>query len=91
MTREEKYLEKWKKIKSKGLLSYLFKIGLGYYGLTFFLIWVFISPLIDNNFQFSFIYKETFKTKLLVFGILSPMCGILMSYIGWKTFERKYK
>lgn len=90
MDRGKNQLAKWENIKSKGLISYLFKIGILYYGLSFFLIWVFLVPFIDNNFTLIFLHKETFNTKLIVFGILSPLIGVLMGYICWKGFERKY-
>ncbi|WP_373898787.1 hypothetical protein ACER0A_005000 [Haloimpatiens sp. FM7315] len=82
---------KWEKIKSKGMMPYIIKRGLICYGILFFLIWVFLAPFIDNNFTVNFIYKETFKTKLIVFGIFSPLVGILMGYLGWKGFEKRYK
>jgi len=91
MNKQERHLEKWKKTKSKGLLAYLLKMGILYYGLTFFLIWTFLAPFIDTNYTFNFIYKETFKTKLIVFAIISPLFGLLMAYIGWKVFEKKYE
>jgi hypothetical protein len=87
----EKQLKKWEKIKNKGLKSYLFKTGILYYGITFFFIWVFLAPFIDSNFKFDFIYKDTFNTKLIVFGILSPFFGVVMAYIGWKGFQKKYE
>jgi uncharacterized membrane protein len=58
MNKQEKQLIKWKNIKSKGLISYIIKMGLFYYGITFFLIWVFLVPLINNNFTFNFIHKK---------------------------------
>ncbi|MCY6356058.1 hypothetical protein [Clostridium sp. ZS2-4] len=91
MDKQEKRLAKWEKIKSKGLMSYIIKIGIFYYGLTSFLIWVFLAPFIDNNFTLNFVYKETFKTKLIVFGILSPLFGMLMGYTSWKELKKKYK
>lgn len=90
MDKREKSLAKWEKIKSKGMMSFIVKRGILYYGLSYFLIWVFLAPFIDNNFTFKFVYKETFITKLIVFGIVSTLFGILMAYIGWKGFERKY-
>jgi hypothetical protein len=35
--------------------------------------------------------KEAFITKLIIFGIISPVYGILMGYIGWRSFEKKYE
>ena len=90
MNKEDKRLEKWKKIKTKGLISYLVKIGILYYGLSFFLIWVFLVPFIDSNYTLDFIYKETFITKLIVFGVISPLFGLLMGYREWKTLEKKH-
>lgn len=91
MDKREKHKAKWEKIKSKGMMSYLFRMGILYYGLAFFLIWIFLVPFIDNNYTFNFVYKETFKTKIIVFGIISPLFGILMGYIGWKGYKKKYE
>jgi hypothetical protein len=91
MNKREKQLVKWGKLQKKGVMSYLIKTGIFYFGLTFFLGWVFLAPLIDNNFTFNFIYKETFKTKFIVFGILSPLIGMLMAYSIWNSFKREYE
>ncbi|MBI6871228.1 hypothetical protein [Clostridium aciditolerans] len=91
MDKQEKRLAKWEKIKSKGLMSYMLKTGILYYGLSFFLTWVFLVPFIESSYTFNFIYKETFTTKLIVFGIISPLFGMLMGYTGWKGFEKKYE
>lgn len=56
MDKRDKRLAKWKNIKSKGLVAYLLKIGILYFGLSLFLIWVFLVPFIDTNFTFNFIY-----------------------------------
>jgi len=88
MNKQERRLAKWNKIKIKGLMAYLLKMGLLYHGLTFFLIWTFLAPFIDNNYTFDFIYRETFKTKIIVCAIISPLYGFLMAYIGWKNFEK---
>ncbi|KJS20054.1 MAG: hypothetical protein VR72_16170 [Clostridiaceae bacterium BRH_c20a] len=90
MDKRNKRLAKWKKIKSKGLVAYLLKIGILYFGLSLFLIWVFLVPFIDANFTFTFIYKEMFKTRIIVFAIISPLTGVLMAYSSWKGFEKKY-
>lgn len=90
MNKQEKELAKWKRIKSKGLMSYLGRMGLLYYGLSFFLIWVFLVPFVDSNYTFNFIFKETFITRLIVFGVISPLLGLIMGYAGWKYYENKY-
>jgi len=91
MNKEEKNLARWQRIKSKGLMAYIFKMGILYYGLSFFLIWVFLVPFIDNNYTFQFVNKETFETRVIVFVVFSPLFGMLMAYVGWKGLEKKYE
>jgi len=47
-------------------------------------------PFIDNNYTFQFVCKETFKTRVIVFGVFSPLFGMWMAYIAWKGQEKKY-
>ncbi|WP_346867748.1 MULTISPECIES: hypothetical protein [unclassified Clostridium] len=91
MSKEEKKLERWKRIKNKGIIAYLLKIGIFYDGLFFFLIWTFLVPFIDGDLTFNFIGNEIFKTRIIVFAIISPLFGILMAYIRYKGFEKKYE
>lgn len=90
MDRQEKRMAKWKKIKSRGIIAYTIKMGIIFYGLSFFLTWVFLVPFVDSNFTFNFVYGETFITRLIVFGIVSPLLGILMGYVSWRGLEKKY-
>lgn len=91
MNSEDKFLKRWEKERKKGKLSYIIRWGLLFYGGSFFLIWTFLAPFIDSGFTFNFIYKETFILKLIVFGIVSLLFGLFMSYINWSSFERRYK
>ena len=36
MTREDRFLIKWKKIKNEGLKHYIIKTGIFFYGIIFF-------------------------------------------------------
>ncbi len=90
MKREERLQERWETIKSKGKKSYLINTGILQYGSFFFMIWVFLAPLIDHNFSFIFVYKDTFKIKLIVFGILSPIVGMYWAYMRWRDLDKKY-
>ena len=95
MNKHEKHLAKWEKIKNKGFMSYIIKMGVFYYGLIFFLFWMFLFPLINNSFEFNSIFKEafknTFKSKLIINGILSSFAGIFMANATWKSFKKKYE
>lgn len=91
MNSEEKFLKRWEKSRKKGKLSYIIRWGLLFYGGTFFLIWTFLAPFIENGYNFSFIHKGTFILKLIVFGVVSSLFGLLMGYLNWGSFERRYK
>ena len=94
MNKQEKHLAKWEKIKNKGFLPYIIKMGV-FYGLIFFLYWVFLFPLINNSFEINAIFiqafKNTFESKLIIIGILSTFFGILMANENWKSFKKKYE
>lgn len=94
MNKQEKHLAKWEKIKNKGFMSYIIKMGV-FYGLIFFLYWLFLFPLINNSFKFNSIFieafKNTFKIKLIINGILSSLFGMLMANLSWKSFKKKYE
>lgn len=91
MNKEERRLAKWEKIKSKGLIYYLIKMGLFYHALYFFLIWVFLVPFVDNNFTLDFIQKESFKGRVSTYAIVSIFYGLLFGYISWRNWERSYE
>jgi hypothetical protein len=91
MNKQQYQLEKWKKIKSKGMLSYIIKRGTVFYGIAFFIIWVFIAPFVDYSYTFTFVHNDRFITKVIVFAILSPLFGSLMGYVGWRGLEKKYR
>ncbi len=91
MNKEQKQLERWKRIKSKGMFSHMIKRGAVCYGIVLFLTWVFIVPFIDHRYSLGFVYNETFKDKVIIFGIVSPLVGTLMGYLGWKGLEKKYR
>jgi hypothetical protein len=91
MNKEQRQLARWKKIKSKGMLSHIIKRGTVAYGIVFFLIWLVIVPFIDYSYTFDFVSSETFKFKFIVFAIISPLVGTLMGYVGWKGLEKKYR
>ena len=88
---EEKNLKKWEKIKTKGKWSYITNMSIIYYGIAVFIIWVLIIPSIKNNPTFKFINNETFSTKLNFYIIIAPLLGMLMGYIKYKRFEKKYE
>ena len=90
MNKQEKQLARWKKIKSKGLISYIIKVGILFYGVAYFLIWVLLAPFIDSSFTFNFIYSDAFNARLIVFGITSPLFGIVVAYIQWMALQRKF-
>lgn len=91
MNKEERRLAKWEKIKSKGLISYLIKMGLFYHGLYFFLIWVFLVPFINSNFTSDFIKNESFKERVSAFAVVSILYGLCLGYISWRNWERSYE
>ncbi len=91
MNKEERRLAKWEKIKSKGLIYYLIKMGLFYHGLCFFLIWVFLVPFIDSNFTLDFIQNEGFNGRISTFAIISIFYGLCLGYITWGNWKRRYE
>lgn len=90
MSNEERKRAAWEKHRTKGIIRYVLKMGLLYFGLSYFLIWVFLVPLIDNSFSFSFIYRETFTTRAITYGIVSIFWGLLMGLVLWKGNEKRY-
>ncbi len=89
MNKEEKRLAKWEKTKSKGLRLYLIKVGILRYGLLFYFIWAFLPPIIDNEFTFNLLDSNIFIIKLIIFGIISPLFGVLLAYNRWKKLNGK--
>lgn len=71
-------------------MFYIIKTGIVFYGIIFFFLGVFLSPFIDYNFTFDFMYKETFKTRLIVFIIVAPIFGIIIAYLNWNGLKKKY-
>jgi len=88
---EERNQRKWKKIKPKGKRSYLVNTGILFYGVIIFVTWVFLVPYIEGGFTYTLGFRETFLTKALVFGILSPFLGIFLAQGTWKDFEKRYR
>lgn len=87
---EERNQRIWQKIKGKGKKSYLVNRGILLYGTIIFVTWVFIVPYIDGGFTYTYRFRETFLTKAVVFGILSPIMGMFLAHGSWKDLERRY-
>lgn len=90
LSKTEKFLLRWEREKARGLLSYILRWGLLYYGGLYFLIWVFLVPFINNMYTFDFIYRDTFITKCILFGITSFPIGAVFGLASWKGNEKKY-
>ena len=63
-------------------MSYLIKVGLLCYGTLFFFIWTFLPSFLDNNYTFDFLNTRQFNILLVIFGIVSPLFGILLIFDG---------
>lgn len=82
--------EKWSIIREKGLVSFIVKKTLPIYGISMFIIQLFIVGFVDSNLSFYFIYKKTFLTKVVILALISVFYGIIMGYTIWKENEKRY-
>ena len=85
MSKKERRIAKREKIIAQGALNYIIKNGI-ILGMSYFFIWVFIPPFIDNKYTFNYIHEEKFKTRLIFIYIYSKK--IIRSLIAL-NFKKK--
>lgn len=67
-------------MKDSKVYKLFFKKKVLLLSITFFILWVFIAPFIDNGFSFKFIYADSFLTKVIIFAFFSPLAGAIVGY-----------
>ncbi len=78
-----KQIKKWEQKRRQGKTSFIFKVGMIYWGVTVGLIWGIITPLITHG-RFSLFH--------LIAGIIAfPIGGIFWGLIVWNISEKKYQ
>ena len=83
--------EKWSVIREKGLLSFMVKTAFLRYGMTFFIVLLFVPGFVDNNFSFEFIHRDTFLAKAVILAVMAIFYSIIMGYSSWKAYEKRYR
>ncbi|MGG1879056.1 hypothetical protein ABDI30_16005 [Paenibacillus cisolokensis] len=85
MRNEEKWLESWPRIRSKGKARYIVTRGL-LRGLLIYLVWAAVTWFWDRE-RFS---PEHFMDRYYIYFVLFLLYGFLISASSWKGNNMKY-
>ncbi|MDF2925974.1 MAG: hypothetical protein K0R57_4888 [Paenibacillaceae bacterium] len=90
--KEQNFLNKWSKIRRKGMVRYIITRGF-LYGLLLFAVWL-IGSAIDirlSEFEQALFTWSQFLRSCVLWFIVELLIGFTLSFQSWRGRESKYR
>ena len=90
--REERELVEWNKMKSMGKKKYVWSKGVLEFGLSMAIFMPIGSQIIDEGFNLYSLSlsNHNFIRRLIIYFIIFPIGGYVMTILTWKKYKKKY-
>ena len=89
--KEEREINEWKKMKSKGKKKYVWYNGVLEWGVFLAILWPIGFAFIDKGFSLHSLTNQSFIRNLIISFIFFPLAGYFRAMMMWKKCDEKYK